>query len=58
MHRSTDNVSGGIRAAMVWHFAPAGTVDRGIDLGNGKRAPSPIHDWMPLLRAGTLVDDA
>lgn len=28
MHRSTDNVSRGIRAAMVFHFAPAGTQDR------------------------------
>ena len=27
MHRSTDNVSDGRRAAMVYHYAPAGTVD-------------------------------
>jgi ectoine hydroxylase-related dioxygenase (phytanoyl-CoA dioxygenase family) len=28
MHRSTDNRSEGIRAAMVYHYSPAGTVDR------------------------------
>ena len=55
MHRSTDNVSNGIRAAMVWHFATTGTVDLGTDLGNGKRMKSPINDWMPVLRAGTLL---
>ena len=27
MHRSTDNVSDGRRAAMVYHYASAGTVD-------------------------------
>jgi ectoine hydroxylase-related dioxygenase (phytanoyl-CoA dioxygenase family) len=27
MHCSTDNVSDGVRAAMVYHFASAGTVD-------------------------------
>jgi ectoine hydroxylase-related dioxygenase (phytanoyl-CoA dioxygenase family) len=27
MHRSTDNVSGGIRAAMVYHYAATGTVE-------------------------------
>ena len=58
MHRSTDNVSDGIRAAMVWHCAAAGTVDAGIDLGDGKRRPSPVHDWMPLLRAGRVVPGA
>lgn len=29
MHRSTDNQSAGIRAAMVYHFAATGTVDPG-----------------------------
>jgi ectoine hydroxylase-related dioxygenase (phytanoyl-CoA dioxygenase family) len=57
MHRSTDNGSRGIRAAMVWHFAAAGTLDLGLDLGNGKRVKSPIHDWMPLLRNGQLNGD-
>jgi hypothetical protein len=28
MHRSTDNVSDDIRAAMVFHYAQTGTVDR------------------------------
>jgi phytanoyl-CoA hydroxylase len=28
MHRSTDNVSNGIRAAMVYHYATTGTVER------------------------------
>ena len=55
MHRSTDNVSSGPRAAMVWHFARPGTVDRGIDAGNGQRRKSPIHDWMPVVRAGASV---
>ena len=27
MHRSTDNTSDGVRAAMVYHYAVAGTVD-------------------------------
>jgi phytanoyl-CoA hydroxylase len=38
MHRSTDNRSDGIRAAMVYHYAEAGTNDR---------APvSPVNDWV------------
>jgi ectoine hydroxylase-related dioxygenase (phytanoyl-CoA dioxygenase family) len=28
MHRSTDNTSDGVRAAMVYHYAVAGTIDR------------------------------
>ena len=28
MHRSTDNESDGLRAAMVYHYTPTGTVDR------------------------------
>ncbi len=56
MHRSTDNVSNGIRAAMVWHFARAGTEDLGQDLGSGKRGgPSPVNDWMPLIRNGETL---
>jgi phytanoyl-CoA hydroxylase len=52
MHRSTDNTSGGIRAAMVFHCARAGTVDntrqaRGYD--------SPVNDWAPLVRDGGFV---
>ena len=51
MHRSTDNVSAGLRAAMVWHACAAGTVDRGIELA-GRRVQSPVHDWMPVVRGG------
>ncbi len=50
MHRSTDNASNDMRAAMVWHFASAMTVDLGTDFGDGNRTRSPINAWMPLLR--------
>ena len=43
MHRSEDNLSSGIRAAMVYHYAERGTVDR-----SGRA--SPINDWMPVGR--------
>ena len=46
MHRSTDNVSDGIRAAMVYHYAPAGTLDRTLE-----RQSYTINDWMPARRA-------
>ncbi|HEX7131610.1 MAG TPA: phytanoyl-CoA dioxygenase family protein [Iamia sp.] len=42
MHRSTDNASDGLRAAMVYHFAPAGTA----------APPSPVDDWVPVIRQG------
>ncbi|MHB8339892.1 MAG: phytanoyl-CoA dioxygenase family protein, partial [Mycobacteriales bacterium] len=45
MHRSTDNVADVIRAAMVYHYAAAGTVDH-TPTGIG------INDWMPARRAG------
>jgi phytanoyl-CoA hydroxylase len=45
MHRSTDNVSDGIRAAMVFHYAAAGTVDRSSEGGRFS-----INDWMPVRR--------
>jgi len=41
-HRSTDNDSRQDRAAMVFHYAAAGTT--------GFIAPN--HDWMPVLRGG------
>jgi phytanoyl-CoA hydroxylase len=44
MHRSTDNESGGIRAAMVYHYSPAGTVDR---TPPGRVA---VNDWVPARR--------
>jgi ectoine hydroxylase-related dioxygenase (phytanoyl-CoA dioxygenase family) len=52
MHRSTDNLSPGRRAAMVYHYTPAGTVDGtrerfGID--------SPNNDFVPVLRGGRPV---
>ena len=43
MHRSEDNRSGGIRAAMVYHYAEHGTVDR-------SQHASLINDWMPVRR--------
>ena len=46
MHRSTDNESDGIRAAMVYHYAAAGTVDRTAELGR-----IVINDWMPARRS-------
>lgn len=46
MHRSTDNVSDGIRAAMVYHYSPAGTVD------HVARGPAYVNDWMPVRRSG------
>jgi ectoine hydroxylase-related dioxygenase (phytanoyl-CoA dioxygenase family) len=45
MHRSSDNVSDGIRAAMVYHYAAAGTRDRTLD-----RQSYTINDWMPARR--------
>jgi len=54
MHRSTDNISKGRRAAMVYHYTPAGTVD-------GTRGrfgfDSPNNDFVPVLRAGRPVAD-
>jgi len=55
MHRSTDNFSDEIRAAMVWHFAPAGTSDRGIKTPTGDYRPNPINDWRAYIRDGELV---
>jgi ectoine hydroxylase-related dioxygenase (phytanoyl-CoA dioxygenase family) len=52
MHRSTDNVSDGIRAAMVFHVAAAGTVDRTEELKGYK---SPVNDWVPLIRNGAFI---
>ena len=43
MHRSTDNVSDGIRAAMVFHFAATATHDKTA----GIRGYT-INDWVPL----------
>ena len=45
MHRSTDNESAGIRAAMVYHYARAGTVDP-----TEKIKGYTVNDWMPVRR--------
>jgi ectoine hydroxylase-related dioxygenase (phytanoyl-CoA dioxygenase family) len=49
MHFSTDNVSSGVRAAMVYHYAPSGTVDRTEAL----RGYS-INDWMAVRRPSVV----
>lgn len=46
MHRSTDNESAGPRAAMVYHYSPAGTLDR---TPPEKRI---VNDWVPVRRIG------
>ncbi len=52
MHRSADNESDGIRAAMVFHFAPAGTRDLTEQVVG---TPSGVNDWVPVIRAGRTV---
>ena len=49
MHRSTDNESGGIRAAMVYHFAAAATIDHSEEY-----FPS-VNDWVPVRRGGLVL---
>jgi hypothetical protein len=46
MHRSTDNVSSGLRAAMVYHYAAAGTADRSKNL---------VNDWVPARRGSAAA---
>jgi ectoine hydroxylase-related dioxygenase (phytanoyl-CoA dioxygenase family) len=46
MHRSTDNETDGFRAAMVYHYARAGTRDRTEELKGYT-----VNDWMPARRA-------
>jgi ectoine hydroxylase-related dioxygenase (phytanoyl-CoA dioxygenase family) len=43
MHRSTDNQASALRAAMVYHYAPTGTVDRTEELKGYT-----INDWIAL----------
>jgi ectoine hydroxylase-related dioxygenase (phytanoyl-CoA dioxygenase family) len=43
MHRSTDNVSDGLRAAMVYHYARTDTHDRTMELKGYT-----INDWIDL----------
>jgi ectoine hydroxylase-related dioxygenase (phytanoyl-CoA dioxygenase family) len=46
LHCSTDNESAGIRAAMVYHYAAAGTTDHSEEY-----FPS-VNDWVPARRDG------
>lgn len=71
MHRSTDNTSDHLRAAMVYHYALEGTVDRsgavmaddGGALGdlpsgvaeNAASSGSVYEHWMPVRRRGASV---
>jgi len=49
MHRSTDNASHDLRAAMVYHYASADTVDNS-EVVYGRK---PVNqDWLPVLRGG------
>jgi ectoine hydroxylase-related dioxygenase (phytanoyl-CoA dioxygenase family) len=50
MHKSTDNLSHGMRAAMVYHYGEAGTVDRTLQLRDRT-----LNDWLPVLRDGRPV---
>ena len=50
MHKSTDNRSRGMRAAMVYHYGEAGTVDRTLEF-----RPTTLNDWLPVLRDGRPV---
>ena len=43
MHRSTDNTSASLRAAMVYHYARHGTVDRTEQLRGYT-----VNDWIPM----------
>jgi ectoine hydroxylase-related dioxygenase (phytanoyl-CoA dioxygenase family) len=47
MHRSTNNESDGARAAMVFHFCPAATIENGY--------VSPVNDRVPLVRDGNVI---
>lgn len=50
MHRSTDNETDGVRAAMVFHYARAGTHDRTVELKGYT-----INDWMPARRCNAPI---
>ena len=50
MHKSTDNRSRGMRAAMVYHYGEAGTVDHTLRFRD-----STLNDWLPVLRGGAPV---
>ena len=52
MHRSTDNKGDRMRAAMVYHYGEAGTVD-GSEQKFGFKLPN--VEWVPVRRGGRLV---
>jgi chlorinating enzyme len=47
MHKSTDNGSDDLRAAMVYHYATADTIDHSVRV-YGRRPAN--QDWLPVLR--------
>jgi phytanoyl-CoA hydroxylase len=49
MHKSTDNGSRDLRAAMVYHYATADTIDHSVRTYGRKPAN---QDWLPVLRDG------
>jgi ectoine hydroxylase-related dioxygenase (phytanoyl-CoA dioxygenase family) len=51
MHKSTDNRSAGMRAAMVYHYGEAGTVDHTLRVRDFT-----LNDWLPVLRGGAPVE--
>ena len=51
MHRSTDNVSEGIRAAMVYHYAATGTLDHSPEVFGYT-----VNDWLPVHGRGARGD--
>jgi phytanoyl-CoA hydroxylase len=53
MHRSTDNMSGSIRAAMVWHYTKSGTIDQTREKFGHQ---NPSHDFMKIERRGAAED--
>ena len=50
MHKSTDNRSRGMRAAMVYHYGEAGTVAHTLRFRDFT-----LNDWLPVLRGGVPV---
>lgn len=52
MHKSTDNGADDLRAAMVYHYATADTVDNSVAVYGRKPAN---QDWLPVLRNGAGV---
>jgi len=53
MHRSTDNISAQLRAAMVYHYATAGSIDHSVKRFG--RQPK-NQEWLPVLRKGLPLD--